>query len=461
MTYAQDAAYNAAGQLTALTLLGGGRLAQTYDPRTLRLTRLQGPGLDLSYAYDPVGNVRALTDTARAEAWAFAYDELDRLIAMQGPVTGTWTLDAGGRWLQRTEGGQTWVYDYGDPPAAPPASPGSYRVYLPLVTQGGVRCLGDTWAAAWASTAAGRGWRLRAVSDGTAFTYDANGNVLSRTVGGLEWRYVYDPENRLTEVWRGSTRLARYRYDPDGNRVKREVAGAATVVLAEDVELHNGGVRKRYRLGGTLVAVREGNTVDAVVADPLGSLLVLAQGGSVVGRTRYLPYGAIREESGVWITDRRFTGQRWEAALGLYDYNARFYDPTQGRFLQPDPLISKPYRPAGLEPVCFRSEEPCANPSHEGHDGPRPAVPCYTRPIHRRTASALKRAAPAAPRMVLWVRATNFTVKTGQRCTRPTTTLIPPPAIRSRRGWGRSGSVRTTMGWATALGRSTTSSGGR
>jgi RHS repeat-associated protein len=37
--------------------------------------------------------------------------------------------------------------------------------------------------------------------------------------------------------------------------------------------------------------------------------------------------------------DRRFTGQRWEASLGLYDYQARFYDPALGRFLQPDPLV--------------------------------------------------------------------------------------------------------------------------
>jgi hypothetical protein len=43
----------------------------------------------------------------------------------------------------------------------------------------------------------------------------------------------------------------------------------------------------------------------------------LAQGGSPAGVTRYLPYGAIRLETGLFPTDRRFTGQRWEASLGL------------------------------------------------------------------------------------------------------------------------------------------------
>ncbi|MGC8947347.1 MAG: hypothetical protein ACP5N6_14455 [Anaerolineae bacterium] len=87
--YAQNAAYNAAGQLTGLSLFGGGILQRTYDPRTLRVTRLQGPGLDLGYAYDPVGNVRRIIDTTRSETWTFAYDDLDRLVGMSGPVSGT------------------------------------------------------------------------------------------------------------------------------------------------------------------------------------------------------------------------------------------------------------------------------------------------------------------------------------------------------------------------------------
>jgi RHS repeat-associated protein len=38
-------------------------------------------------------------------------------------------------------------------------------------------------------------------------------------------------------------------------------------------------------------------------------------------------------------TDRRYTGQRWEAGIGLYDYNARYYDPALGRFVQADTIV--------------------------------------------------------------------------------------------------------------------------
>ncbi len=43
--------------------------------------------------------------------------------------------------------------------------------------------------------------------------------------------------------------------------------------------------------------------------------------------------GGIKGEAGYGTiaTDRLFTGQRREAALGLYDYKARFYDPELGR----------------------------------------------------------------------------------------------------------------------------------
>lgn len=177
-------------------------------------------GIQQTWAYDLRGRVTTATLTIDGQPFlqAFAYDAMDRLTGMSGPVSGTWTLDAGGRWLQRTEGAQAWVYDYGDP-APPSAPPGPYRVYLPLVAKSPtVRCLDEAWHAAWAGSDRGRSWRLVSVSDGTTLGYDGNGNVLTRTVGGAEWRYGYDPENRLTEAWRGAERVASFRYDAEGNR---------------------------------------------------------------------------------------------------------------------------------------------------------------------------------------------------------------------------------------------------
>ena len=56
----------------------------------------------------------------------------------------------------------------------------------------------------------------------------------------------------------------------------------------------------------------------------------------------------MRWSSGTLPTDRRFTGQREETGLGLYDYVARRYDPLLGRFIQADTIVPNPANPQAL-----------------------------------------------------------------------------------------------------------------
>jgi RHS repeat-associated protein len=65
-------------------------------------------------------------------------------------------------------------------------------------------------------------------------------------------------------------------------------------------------------------------------------------GTTRTGELRYRPFGATRFASGTTPTSYRFTGQREEAALGLYYYNARWYDPALGHFLSPDSIVPEP-----------------------------------------------------------------------------------------------------------------------
>jgi RHS repeat-associated protein len=68
----------------------------------------------------------------------------------------------------------------------------------------------------------------------------------------------------------------------------------------------------------------------------------------------YLPYGGTRWESGSTPTDFQFTGQRKEAGFGLYDYNARYYDPLIGRFVSADSIVPGAGQAAGAESVQLR-----------------------------------------------------------------------------------------------------------
>jgi RHS repeat-associated protein len=96
--------------------------------------------------------------------------------------------------------------------------------------------------------------------------------------------------------------------------------------------------------------------------DHLGSTaLVTRTDGQVIQRAMYKPYGAMQSASGADYAKRLgfyFTGQRFEAAIGLYDYGARFYDPTIGRFLQADTIVPNPSNPQTLNRYAYVENNP-------------------------------------------------------------------------------------------------------
>jgi RHS repeat-associated protein len=80
---------------------------------------------------------------------------------------------------------------------------------------------------------------------------------------------------------------------------------------------------------------------------------------------RYYPYG--QTCSGTMATDRLYTGQRWEAGIGLYDYNARYYDPALGRFVQADTVVPKPGNPQSFNRYAYCIGNPLRYTDPSGH----------------------------------------------------------------------------------------------
>ena len=71
-------------------------------------------------------------------------------------------------------------------------------------------------------------------------------------------------------------------------------------------------------------------------ADHLGSIIATAD--ATGASTAIYTYGTFGESSLTTGIRYGYTGQRSMAALGLLYYKARFYSPSLGRFLQPDPI---------------------------------------------------------------------------------------------------------------------------
>ncbi len=176
------------------------------------------------------------------------------------------------------------------------------------------------------------------LSNGNSYGYDANGNMTSRNVGGQSFTLNYDAENRLVSVTGAAT--ASFSYDADGRQVIGTVNGVTTYYVGNHYEVKNDVVTKYYFAGATRLAVRTGGTLSFLLADHIGSSSVTtdANGG-------YSARSSIRRSANLAIldgtlgTDYKFTGQRSEAALGIYWFQSRWYRPSLGRFTQPDTIV--------------------------------------------------------------------------------------------------------------------------
>lgn len=114
--------------------------------------------------------------------------------------------------------------------------------------------------------------------------------------------------------------------------------------------------------------MRVNGTLYYVLGDQLGSAsVVMDANGTVVGETRYYPFGEIRSQTGSMYTDRLFTGQQQMASLGLYNYGARFYSPTLGRFIQPDTIIPSVDDPQSLNRYSYVGNNPINFIDPSGH----------------------------------------------------------------------------------------------
>jgi RHS repeat-associated protein len=108
-----------------------------------------------------------------------------------------------------------------------------------------------------------------------------------------------------------------------------------------------------------------------VHGDLLGSTVAVSDAaGGEVGRVQYDPYGEVLTSTlPVTLTDRLFTGQRLDSSTGLYYYNARYYDPYLGRFIQPDSLVPDPLNPQAWNRFSYVYNNPTSYVDPSGHDG--------------------------------------------------------------------------------------------
>jgi RHS repeat-associated protein len=72
--------------------------------------------------------------------------------------------------------------------------------------------------------------------------------------------------------------------------------------------------------------------------------------------------------TGTLPTDFSYTGQREQGIIRLYDYHARFYDPSLGRFIQADTIVPNPGNPRDLNRYTYARNNVLKYVDPSGHD---------------------------------------------------------------------------------------------
>lgn len=356
--YWQELAGDAGGHAVDESLGNGLRVISGFNPITGHIEyRQSGTGgatanvQNLVYEWDDAGNLSRREDLLQGQQELFQYDALNRLdtSTLNGVTNFDVSLDLLGN-ITSLSGVGNYTY---------------HATKKNAVTGAGA----------------------------TAYTYDANGNMISRGGSTIGWT----GDNLPANIASGSLSSI-FTYGPDGGRVKQTAtySGGNT-----ETTLYLGGMLERRARGtttewrhliptpaGFVQHVRRSNgTFETyyVAADHLGSTdAILNSAGGIVLRESFAAYGARRgstwtgtpssgDMTGVENTTRHgFTHHEHLDNVGLIHMNGRVYDPNIGRFISADPFVQAPFFSQSLNRYSYALNNPLryTDPSGFNWDDP-------------------------------------------------------------------------------------------
>ncbi|MFH1231818.1 MAG: RHS repeat-associated core domain-containing protein, partial [Planctomycetota bacterium] len=343
--------YDSAGRRIK-AVLADGEITYTYDNAN-QLTEEQRIGSKASYSnsytYDLAGN-RVQKATA-SETTDYSYDSFNRLLrqtnsSYQG---GNKVLISGE--VDAADIGKVLVNGI---PAV--LNKGIFTAKVPLLP-------GENSVIAQAFDQAGNSSQatLRMNLDTTAeaaYTYDNNGNRIQKSYRGEQTVYNYDYDNQLSRIIYPNGASTQYTYDAGGRRIKEEsfseeslatkqylYDGSTAIIERDGSGKTTAAYTRGVSIGGGIGGIISRTTQDAqrtahyYLYDGQGNITHLTDtSGKVIINYDYDAFGSVVYQNGSLENNYQFQTKEYDSNSGLVYFGARYYDPSLGRWLTPDPL---------------------------------------------------------------------------------------------------------------------------
>ncbi|MFH1017963.1 MAG: RHS repeat-associated core domain-containing protein [Pseudomonadota bacterium] len=358
----QNATYNAAGSPSFWSYGNGTTTIRFYDLNRLWLTDIMTTAIGQHFAYAPDAEGKATK--ASPDYTHFDYDDLHRLTDTTGIASQHFDYALNGN-IQQATGVGSYSYNF---------SVGG-RALPHAVSQAG----------------------------GFTYQYDADGNMTNRNGVAI----TYDGEGKPKTVG-----ADQFFYDGDGVRIKKVHNGITTVYFGDGTEITDCQTKKYISFNGIPVAEKTNTNTRFLHADRLGTIQAVTDPYGVLVSTRqYKPYGDQLAGGGDGVAIG-FTGQRQDES-GLIYLHARYYDPSIGRFIAPDPLIDTGSS-QGMNAYQYADNDPMNKTDVTGmaaEGRTRPALnvctsfgECFdnTSPVNQSAASDATRIGPAPGAQIPW-----------------------------------------------------------
>jgi len=180
----------------------------------------------------------------------------------------------------------------------------------------------------------------------TTFTYDGNGNMVSKTENGQTTAYVYNYEDKMIQVNLPNGSSIVYSYDHSGKRIAK-TAGGTTIDYYFDgddlvTEAQGASILAYYTQGQGLLSQRRNNASYFYHYDGLGSTKALTDANqNIQNTTKYDAWGNILQSSGTITNPYLYVGELGyygDGDAGMYLLTQRWYNPLVGRFVVWDPI---------------------------------------------------------------------------------------------------------------------------